>query len=328
MPNRPVPLQLPKGVVPWASDDSEYDLEDDSDMVAIIKEISSGGSLEEKDVRPEGRRVYLLEGEDPPAGAEIQTGPRGGRFFSPDASDSQREWIKSRRKAARARGRLGKPRGPGNLSVGELMQLEARPISVRGGEKTVKQLGKAMGNDDERYAPFVREMRDRGRRSVIAYLRGNKQVVAEFSDGHYGSAILDDFENRELVFKDGWEPALSGKWMDFEEEHWGLSKREYRAMKEDDRAELECREQVSKWAPDGFYERWMETYHPEEYDRRWFSQGGSMSYSGHRREWQIILKLLAERIRRDGPSPQSELEDAMDIATSVSQRFGSGPAEG
>ena len=323
MPDRPVPLQLPKGVVPWASDESEYDLEDDSDMVAAIRETRQGvGGLEEKAEELPGKKVYLLAGENAPAGADVQTGPRGGRFFVPDGSDAHRDWVSSRRKAARARARLEKPRAARSLTAGQLMELEARPISVSGGESTVRQLGKAMGSDDGRYAPFVREMRDRGRRAITEYLRGDKKVLAEFSDGQYGSVILDDFENRELVFKDGWEPAISGKWMDFEEEHWGLSKRDYRSMPEEARAELECREQVSKRVPSQFYGVWLETYHPEEYDRRWFSQGGSMTFSGQRREWDAILKLVAERIKREGPSVQSQLEDAMDMATSVSSRFG------
>lgn len=329
MPGRPIPLQLPKGKIPWASDDAEYDLDDDSDMVVAIREIRDGqGSAIENAGSPGGRRVYLRGGEGPPAGADVQTGPRGGRFFIPDGRPSHQKWMSERRKAAKTRaGREKKDGRPKDMTAGELLSLEARPIAISGGEKVIKAIHKASGKDDDRYAPFVRDMRDRGRTAIAAYLSGGLGILAEFSDGQYGTAILDNFESRKLVFKDGWEPAFTGKWMDFEEEHWGLSKREYRSMKEEDRAELECREQVSKWTPDQFYGAWMETYHPEEYDRLWFSQGGSMTFSGHGREWKGILKLVAERIRREGPSPQSELEDAMDMARSVHQRFGGRPPE-
>jgi hypothetical protein len=328
MPDRPVPIQLPRGVVPWASDDSEYDLNDDSDMVAAIREIREGATLEEKAAPEDGRRTYLREGEEGPQGADVQTGQRGGRFFVPDGSDAHREWTAGRRKAARARAKLElrrEPR-PRDLSAGELMELEARPIAVRGGGKVAKAAGKAMGRDDGRYAPFVRGMRDRQRAAVQRYLSRDVAAVAEFSDGQYGMAILDDLDSRELVFKDGWEPAGGGKWMDFPWDHWGLGGRTYQKMKEADRAELECREQVHRWVPAQFYESWMETYHPEEYDRLWFSQGGSMTLHGQRKEWEGTVRLVAERIRREGPSPQSELEDAMDLATSVSRRFGGRPA--
>lgn len=330
MPSRPVPLQLPKGVKPWASDDSEYDLDDDSDMVAAIKELSSGGAsrIEEKADSSNGRRIYLLNGEEAPTGAEVVTGPRGGRFFVPDGGSAQQEWVNARRKAARVRAKFSRTPKKKNRTAGELLQLEARPISISGGEKVIKQLGKAIGTDSDQYSPFVREGRDRCRQLIIEYLRGSKPSLSEFSDGHYGSVILDDPSNYEVIFKDGWAPAISGKWMGFEEEHWGLSKQDYKSMKEEDRAELDCREQVSKWIPDQFYGRWLETYHPEDYDRLWFAQGGSMTYAGRTHEWQVMLKLVAERIRKEGPSAKSELEDAMDIATSVSQRFSGQPSWG
>jgi hypothetical protein len=106
-------------------------------------------------------------------------------------------------------------------------------------------------------------------------------------------------DGRKIVFKGGWEPALGGKWMDWEEDHWGLSGREYRAMPRPKRAELECREQVTRWVPGQFYERWLETYFPREYDTLWFGTGGSLTLHGRNVEWQAILeakaRALAER---------------------------------
>ncbi len=100
-----------------------------------------------------------------------------------------------------------------------------------------------------------------------------KNTIAEYRSGEYGCRIVEtsDLGNgvkpagRIWYLREGWEPAEAGRWMDWVEGHWGLSDRQYQSLPIEERAALECREQVERWIETEFNSCWLKTYHAELY---------------------------------------------------------------
>jgi hypothetical protein len=120
---------------------------------------------------------------------------------------------------------------------------------------------------DPFFSPMVQEFRNRCVRTVIGFLKKTIQPMASYSDGTYTCYVLSDWEHSQIWMKAGDPyPVPSGKWMDFPEEHWGISQEDYDALPNEKRAELECKEQVTKWMPSQFEDKKKEFYHPEEHE--------------------------------------------------------------
>lgn len=74
----------------------------------------------------EGDRVYLQPGEEPPPGAQVEQGPRGGRFFRWQAASGHGGWER-RRRTARRGARLAQAEAP---RPGSLVSTQRGPARV------------------------------------------------------------------------------------------------------------------------------------------------------------------------------------------------------
>ncbi|KKK47472.1 hypothetical protein LCGC14_3154870, partial [marine sediment metagenome] len=88
-------------------------------------------------------------------------------------------------------------------------------------------------------------------------------------------------------------------WMDWPEDHWGLTDTEYEILPREERAQLEAREQVQRWVALEFYQEWLVAYCPATYDLKWWDGGWSKMTLKKREK---LAKVLAEKIRLDGES--------------------------
>lgn len=143
---------------------------------------------------------------------------------------------------------------------------------------------------DPRFSPMVLEMRTDAADAVGRYLAGS-YTIASATDGKYTVVILPISEvavaqamraknpvpQGHVLYIDNEhpdEPAPSGWWMDWPEEHWGLSTEQYYGLPREKRAELEAKEQL-KYVPWQYKIHWLETYAPDVYDDFWWDRGGA-----------------------------------------------------
>ena len=127
------------------------------------------------------------------------------------------------------------------------------------------------------YGPHIYSYRSDGRKAIPFYLDGTSKPLATATKGDYTSVIMSDGR----MLTDGPRgPVIGGQWMDFPEEHWGLTDAQYKALPMPDRAALEANEQVTKYAADQYGARWLETYRPDVYDKHWFDEWGPLTYRG------------------------------------------------
>jgi hypothetical protein len=182
---------------------------------------------------------------------------------------------------------INKFEDPGSLSYVILDSHQARIIdefpltpSKRASEQSNQDIIKEIDQKfkvDKFFNDHVGERRKNQVRVAIAYLKGAKPI-AEYSDGKYRCVIMDsEYDFYELTFKEGDpHPVPSGKWMNYPEKHWfpkALWKNEeeilrlWKNMPFEERARMECKEQVEKWIPKQYEKHKFEFYHPRESER-------------------------------------------------------------
>ena len=61
-------------------------------------------------------------------------------------------------------------------------------------------------------------------------------------------AWYPDERSGRVYVTDGSQWRQDGYWMDFQEKHWGLTTRQYRALPLGVRAQMECQEQTDRWS--------------------------------------------------------------------------------
>lgn len=142
---------------------------------------------------------------------------------------------------------------------------------------------------------------------LALYVAGNAPL-AEVWNGEYGCATMaftdadwaaQDRENGygrsgvHVYLRKGYAPAVSGFWMDFPEDHWGLTDDEYYALDASARAALECTEQATKYVNSQFTTQWVETYHPHRYNYITCVAFRFMGWDGWRRKFDEAFKELS-----------------------------------
>jgi hypothetical protein len=105
---------------------------------------------------------------------------------------------------------------------------------------------------DARFSPSVQAHRDRQVKAVLGYLEGRYKPVGKWFSIKYGCAILDDPDHTFLFFKNGDpHPVPCGKWMGWPEKQWHISAAKYKKLSLEERATLECKEQVTRYGTCG-----------------------------------------------------------------------------
>jgi hypothetical protein len=124
---------------------------------------------------------------------------------------------------------------------------------------------------DSRFSPIVQQHRNRSVNAVLGYLDGKYRPLGEWSSRKYNCAILDDPDHTKLYFKFGDpHPVPVGKWMGWPEKHWKISKSRWEQMSVRERAILECKEQVRRYAWRQWQRGFIEFYMPQQYEKAYW----------------------------------------------------------
>lgn len=124
---------------------------------------------------------------------------------------------------------------------------------------------------DARYSQSVQAHRDRQVDAVVGYLEGRYKPLEEWAGRKYRSVILNDPGNTFVSFKAGSPyPVPLGRWMGWSEKHWRISRAKYFKLTIEERATLECKEQVMRYVSKQWLDDYISFYHPKEYERRYW----------------------------------------------------------
>ncbi len=128
---------------------------------------------------------------------------------------------------------------------------------------------------DSRFSPLVQKRYDESLQDVCVYIMNPEEnTLASASDNEYTVVITKD--RRMLYIRNDLpdKPAAAGLWMDWPEEHWGISEEEYYKLPMKERAKLEAQEQLNRWVRLEYEELFVETWCADLADRFWWDEGG------------------------------------------------------
>jgi len=121
---------------------------------------------------------------------------------------------------------------------------------------------------DSRFSSSVQVHRDRHVRAVVGFLEGRYQPIGEWFARKCGCVILDDPDHTFILFKKGDpHPVPSGKWMGWPEKHWHIPLAKYKKMSLEERATLECKEQVKRYVAKQWLREYVSFYMPSQYEK-------------------------------------------------------------
>jgi hypothetical protein len=109
--------------------------------------------------------------------------------------------------------------------------------------------------------------------SVSGYLSGKYKFIGYYTKGKYSCGILNNTQNFKLSFrKDLYQlPVPIGKWMRWYEKNWKqdykISVGQWEKLSTEEKAILECKEQLDKWIPFQYENNFIRFYFPEEYSK-------------------------------------------------------------
>lgn len=151
---------------------------------------------------------------------------------------------------------------------------------------------------DSRFSSWVQEDRNRRVRAVVGFLDGKYKPLAEWASRKYKCAILDDPEHTCLFFKLGDpHPVPSGKWMDWPEKHWRISRSRWKKMPLRERAVLECKEQVARYVWRQWLEGFVSFYMPRQYEVNYWDYC-SRKTNSHRYKHPTLRDLFPQGLPR------------------------------
>lgn len=130
---------------------------------------------------------------------------------------------------------------------------------------------------DPRFSPWLQECRDMSENAVSAFLQGESPLVS-VTEGEYTVHVMPS--HRMIITKAGEpRPAPVGKWMgwwdpDIQEVH-GLSEEQYSKLSLNEQAKLDAVVQAKKYAPSEYASHFYNFWHPKEYEKWWWDEGGA-----------------------------------------------------
>jgi hypothetical protein len=124
---------------------------------------------------------------------------------------------------------------------------------------------------DARFSDSVQQHRDRRVRAVVGYLEGTYKPLGEWTGRKYRCFILNDPGMTIVNFRIGNpHPAPSGKWMGQPEKRWRIPPAKYRKLTIEERATLECKEQIGRYVSKQWLDNYVSFYYPKEYETRYW----------------------------------------------------------
>jgi hypothetical protein len=186
------------------------------------------------------------------------------------------------------------------VSVDEL--VETKHLAGKHDQKTHANKDKILGllnvaekvKTDKRFnVSFIDDIRRDQYNAIVSYLSGEEPLAEVIDDDGFKSIIMGD--GNKIYEMDDWEPIASGRWMDWPEEHWGLSEQEYNKMPRAQRATLEAKEQLKYRYQ--FYSDWVGIYHPDVYAQKFWDEGwsGLSETESNKRFKKLALKLRGKQ---------------------------------
>ena len=153
---------------------------------------------------------------------------------------------------------------------------------------------------DNRFSSSVKEKYEKDI-NAVRYFISSKKWLVYYSDKKYSCAILEDFNNKELYFRSDLKeyPVPAGIWMGWYETHWksrfGITEQEFKNLPYEEKAKLECIEQVEKWVEKEYEMLFLKFYFPAEHSEWWWNGGSDLAASG--KGWTEIHPLFKELVR-------------------------------
>ena len=133
---------------------------------------------------------------------------------------------------------------------------------------------------------------EEARASMIIWLKDqNGQTLANASNKKY--CVVITRHRRIMYIRNDMPlfPAHAGRWMDFPERHWKISRYKYRKLPQEERAKLEANEQL-RYAAGEFEQYWIQTWFPDDYYSFWWYQGGATLCKDHPQKYERHIRSL------------------------------------